>query len=48
MALQVCLSIPRFSSNIATLVEKEDLPIFLESASSGLRHIERLQQALSV
>lgn len=46
-ALRLCLGLPRFSENVATLVEARENPISLHKRKRAMRHLVRLQDASS-
>ncbi|KAG0431069.1 hypothetical protein HPB47_022129 [Ixodes persulcatus] len=46
-ALRLCLGLPRFSGNVATLVEARENPISLHKRKRAMRHLVRLQDASS-
>lgn len=47
VTLRVCLGIPKFARNVATLVEAKEMPLYLQANARALRHIERLHRTPS-
>lgn len=42
VSLRVCLGIPKFAKNVATLVEATEMPLRMHANARALRQIERL------